>query len=65
MDVCVEEKMNQDFLSPLPVFTLESLVTTGQWRDAQSSSRKKINRKVTPDKTKADSAQTNEATKSE
>ena len=33
--------MSNSFMSPLPTFTLESLVTNGQWTAAQNSSRKK------------------------
>lgn len=33
--------MSNSFMSPLPTFTLESLVTNGQWTAAQNNSRKK------------------------
>jgi hypothetical protein len=33
--------MSNSFMSPLPTFTLESLVTNGQWTAAQNGSRKK------------------------
>jgi hypothetical protein len=33
--------MSNSFMSPLPPFTLESLVTNGQWTAAQNSVRKK------------------------
>lgn len=34
--------MSNNFMSSLPVFTLESLVTNGQWAAAQSPRRKKL-----------------------
>jgi hypothetical protein len=34
-------KMSNSFMSQLPTFTLESLVTNGQWTAAQPGSRKK------------------------
>jgi hypothetical protein len=33
--------MSNSFMSPLPPFTLESLVTNGQWTAAQNNARKK------------------------
>lgn len=57
--------MTHNFLSPLPTFTLESLVTTGQWRDVQSSTRKKAHSKVDSEKTKQDAARSDSANKSE
>jgi len=33
--------MSNSFMSPLPPFTLESLVTNGQWTAAQNNGRKK------------------------
>jgi hypothetical protein len=38
--------MNNSFMSPLPTFTLESLVTNGQWAAAQNSRRKKAAEKA-------------------
>lgn len=34
--------MNNNMMSPLPTFTLESLVTNGQWTAAQNNNRKKL-----------------------
>jgi hypothetical protein len=45
-------KMSNSFMSPLPTFTLESLVTSGQWVAAQNIQRKKISVKVRNDKPK-------------
>jgi hypothetical protein len=33
--------MSNSFMSPLPTFTLESLVTSGRWNAAQTNARKK------------------------
>ena len=33
--------MSNSFMAPLSTFTLESLVTNGQWTAAQNNSRKK------------------------
>ena len=33
--------MAQNFMSPLPVFTLESLIALEQWSTAQSQNRRK------------------------
>jgi len=33
--------MSNSFMSPLPTFTLESLITDGQWEAAQSGGPKK------------------------
>jgi hypothetical protein len=33
--------MASNFMSPLPVFTLESLIAQGQWSAAQSQTRRK------------------------
>jgi len=33
--------MSNSFMSPLPTFTLESLVASGQWTAAQNGDRKK------------------------
>ena len=41
-----EELMSNSFMSPLPTFTLESLVTNGQWAAAQSTNRKKNGAKI-------------------
>jgi hypothetical protein len=41
--------MSNSFISPLSTFTLESLVTNGQWTAAQNNSRKKAG-KNTPRK---------------
>jgi hypothetical protein len=38
-------KMSNNFMSPLPTFTLESLVTDGRWTAAQNDSRKKAGMK--------------------
>jgi len=38
--------MSNSFMSPLPTFTLESLVTNGQWMAAQNNTRKKEQVKV-------------------
>lgn len=37
--------MSNSFMSPLPTFTLESLVTNGQWTAAQNTARKKADPK--------------------
>lgn len=37
--------MSNSFMSPLPPFTLESLVTNGQWTAAQNNNRKKTGAK--------------------
>ena len=42
--------MSNSFMSPLPTFTLESLVTNGQWAAAQSTSRKKNGAKINVEK---------------
>jgi len=39
-----------NFMSPLPTFTLESLVTEGQWTAAQNSKRKKTDAKAGSEK---------------
>jgi hypothetical protein len=50
--------MNNSFMSPLPTFTLESLVTDGQWAAAQNSRRKKSGNKADAEKkNELDSAQ--------
>ena len=36
--------MSNSFMAPLSTFTLESLVTNGQWTAAQNNSRKKANK---------------------
>jgi hypothetical protein len=38
--------MSNSFMSPLPTFTLESLVTSGQWNAAQTNARKKAGAKT-------------------
>jgi hypothetical protein len=38
--------MNNSFMSPLPTFTLESLVTNGQWAAVQNFRRKKAGEKA-------------------
>jgi hypothetical protein len=38
--------MSNSFMSPLPTFTLESLVTSGQWNAAQTTARKKAGAKT-------------------
>jgi hypothetical protein len=38
-----------NFMSPLPTFTLESLVTDGQWTAAQNTNRKKTEAKPGPE----------------
>jgi hypothetical protein len=40
-----EIEMSNSFMSPLPTFTLESLVTDGRWAAAQNDSRKKAGTK--------------------
>ena len=42
--------MSNSFMSPLPTFTLESLVTDGRWTAAQNNSRKKAGVKNDPSK---------------
>lgn len=42
--------MNNSFMSPLPTFTLESLVANGRWTAAQNASRKKAGLKASPEK---------------
>ncbi|HYP08375.1 MAG TPA: hypothetical protein VER03_19230 [Bryobacteraceae bacterium] len=42
--------MSNSFMSPLPTFTLDSLVTDGQWTAAQNNSRKKGESKTRVDK---------------
>ena len=37
--------MSNNMMSPLPTFTLETLVTEGQWTAIQNSSRKKAQSK--------------------
>lgn len=37
--------MSNSFMSPLPTFTLESLVTNGRWTAAQNMARKKADQK--------------------
>ena len=34
--------MSRNVMSPLPVFTFESLIAMGQWSAAQSNNRRKI-----------------------
>jgi hypothetical protein len=36
--------MSNSFMAPLSTFTLESLVTNGQWTAAQNNSRKKADK---------------------
>jgi hypothetical protein len=38
--------MSNNMMSPLPTFTLESLVTDGQWVAAQNNSRRKADAKA-------------------
>ena len=58
--------MSNSFMSPLPTFTLESLVTDGRWTAAQNNSRKKADTKTVSDKkTPRASARSNKSTKSE
>ena len=42
--------MSNSFMSPLPTFTLESLITDGQWVAAQNTSPKKAGVKNGPEK---------------
>jgi len=42
--------MSNSFMSPLPTFTLESLVANGQWAAAQGNARKKTGSKTSADK---------------
>jgi hypothetical protein len=46
----VEKEMSNSFMSPLPTFTLESLVASGQWTAAQVNRGKKPAVKNNPDK---------------
>lgn len=42
--------MSNNFMSALPTFTLESLVTNGQWTAAQNTARKKTDPKSSLEK---------------
>ncbi len=56
--------MSNSFMSPLPTFTLESLVTSGRWTAAQTNARKKAGVKTSdPKKGQQDSAPSNKAPK--
>ena len=46
-------EMSNSFMSPLPTFTLESLVTNGQWTAAQNNARKKGRENNWPDQKRA------------
>jgi hypothetical protein len=52
--------MSKTMMSPLPTFTLESLVTEGQWVAAQNNSRRKADAKSDE---KKDSSSTDPSTK--
>ncbi len=57
--------MSNSFMSPLPTFTLESLVTDGRWMAAQNNRRKKANTKNdTSKKTPGTSLRSDKPTKS-
>jgi squalene cyclase len=56
--------MNNSFLSPLPTFTLESLVTNGQWAAAQNIRAKKTSEKASAGKkNELNSAQSSKTSK--
>jgi hypothetical protein len=58
--------MSNSFMSPLPTFTLESLVTNGQWAAMQNFRRKKNAGKMREDKPKSgNSAPTSKASRTE
>lgn len=60
------EKMSHSFLSPLPIFTLESLVTNGQWNAVQTNDRKKSSSaRSDMDKSKQNAARTEKTAKPE
>jgi hypothetical protein len=42
--------MSNNFMSPLPTFTLEALMADGRWMAAQNTSRKKSDSKSSGDK---------------
>jgi hypothetical protein len=48
--VSTEDVMSNSFMSPLPTFTLESLVTSGQWNAVQTNARKKAGSKINTSK---------------
>jgi len=52
--------MSKTMMSPLPTFTLESLVTEGQWVAAQNNSRRKADAKSDE---KKDASSTDPSTK--
>jgi hypothetical protein len=52
----LEDEMSNSFMSELPTFTLESLVTEGQWTAAQTNVRKKTVSKITLDEKTQESA---------
>jgi hypothetical protein len=52
--------MSKTMMSPLPTFTLESLVTEGQWVAAQNNSRRKADAKA---EEKKDPSNTDSSTK--
>jgi hypothetical protein len=55
--------MSNHLMSPLPTFTLESLVTDGQWTAAQNNSRKKADAKASEKKRPGGSDQSTKASK--
>jgi hypothetical protein len=56
--------MSNSFISPLPTFTLESLVANGQWTAAQINNGKKAGVKTSySKKSQEDSARTKKSVK--